>query len=159
MSTFTFTCSVPYIEDVPPHSKLFILFAFSSHPFTINIQLSQPHIRNMSCSSAYKWLRCDNHAKVTHWFLTLDDRHEYPIFYSSFVNAANRSWSIYQQYADHKRLQPLDYLFIDCLAEDPIPADMLIDALSAYNKLIGGTKGYLKGKGLIKCQNLSLIHI
>jgi len=47
----------------------------------------------------------------------------------------------------------LDYLFIDCLAEDPIPADMLIEALSAYNKLIGGAKGSLKGKGLIKCQN------
>jgi hypothetical protein len=109
---------------------------------------------NMSSSSAdYTWLWCDYHAKVTDWFLTLTDRLEHPLFYSSFINAANRSWSTYARDADHKRLQPLDYLFIDCLAEEPIPADMLIEALSGFNRSIGGTKGYLKGKGLIQCEN------
>jgi hypothetical protein len=100
-----------------------------------------------------QWLWCDYHAKVTDWFLTLTDRLEHPLFYSSFINAANRSWSTYARDADHKRLQPLDYLFIDCLAEEPIPADMLIEALSGFNRSIGGTKGYLKGKGLIQCEN------
>jgi hypothetical protein len=123
-------------------------------PPTLSTGLLTTTQLDMSSSSAdYTWLWCDDHAKVTDWFLTLSDRHEYPLFYSSFINAANRSWSTYARDADHKKLQPLDYLFIDCLAEEPIPADMLIEALSGYNRLIGGTKGSLKGKGLIKCEN------
>jgi hypothetical protein len=40
--------------------------------------------------------------------------------------------------------------------ERSIPADMLIEALRTYNKFIGGTKGALKGTGLIKFGSVAL---
>jgi hypothetical protein len=99
----------------------------------------------------HKWLWCDDHAKVTTWFSSLSDRHDYNIFYASFINTANRSWEIsVDKSPNAKKLQPLDRLIVNCLQEKSIPADMLIEALRTYNKFIGGTKGAVKGTGSIK---------
>jgi hypothetical protein len=85
-----------------------------------------------SASANYTWLWCDNHAKVTTWFLSLPDRHEHALFYASFINTANRSWQMYVKAnasSDAKKLSPLSQLIVDCLEEESIPANMLIDVL------------------------------
>ncbi|KAK6002835.1 hypothetical protein QM012_001585 [Aureobasidium pullulans] len=76
--------------------------------------------------SQYTWLWCDDHKKVTDW--------------SIFIDKTPRI----------KKLPPHEQLIIDCLCKNPIPAAMLIEALKKYNKYIGGSKGDLKGKGLIR---------
>ncbi|KAH0285224.1 hypothetical protein M436DRAFT_61227 [Aureobasidium namibiae CBS 147.97] len=107
-----------------------------------------------SSNTNYKWLWCDDHAKVTNWFLSLTDRHEYALFYASFINTANRHWEIsIDTTATAKKLEPLGQLIVECLDEDPIPTDWLIEALSGYHKFIGGTKGNLKGTGVIRFDN------
>ncbi|KAG9600067.1 hypothetical protein KCU77_g10956, partial [Aureobasidium melanogenum] len=106
-----------------------------------------------STEPQYSWLWCDDNEKITEWFLNEPDHHEYQFFYSSFINAANRAWELLR----HKNtiLQPLDEEMINLLSRDPIPAGMLIETLNKYNRLIGGTKGYLKGKGLIRFQDVA----
>jgi hypothetical protein len=111
-----------------------------------------------SASANYTWLWCDNHAKVTTWFLRLPDHHEYDLFYASFINTANRSWQMYVKAnasPDAKKLSPLSQLIVNCLEEETIPADMLIDVLGKYNKFISGTKASLKGTGLIWFDNVA----
>ncbi|KEQ58415.1 uncharacterized protein M437DRAFT_88564 [Aureobasidium melanogenum CBS 110374] len=104
-----------------------------------------------STTLQYNWLWCDDNQKVTEWFLSEPDIHEYALFYSSFINHANRTWSIFADKAPRvKKLQRLELFIIECLCKNPIPADMLIEAFKKYNKYIGGTRGNLKGKGLIK---------
>lgn len=104
-----------------------------------------------SAKPEYNWLWCDDNQKVTDWFLSEPDRHGYAFFYSSFINAANRTWLISIDTKPRAKKLPAHELFIlDCLCKKPIPAAMLIEALKKYNKYIGGTKGDLKGKGLIK---------
>jgi hypothetical protein len=107
-------------------------------------------------SHAYTWLWCDDHPKVTDWFFTLTDRHEYNLFYSSFVNAANRSFQLFKRNErenNSAQLQPFDQLNVECLLHESIPADKLIEALTQYQRIIGGTKGYVKGKGVIKFED------
>ncbi|KAH0364665.1 hypothetical protein KCU65_g6585, partial [Aureobasidium melanogenum] len=102
-----------------------------------------------SPAADYKWLWCDDHTKVTNWFLGVTERHDYDLFYASFVNTANKYWSKSLD-PKAKKLLPLEMRIIDCLLKDPIPADALIDVLKDYNRLIGGTKGDLKSTGLVK---------
>lgn len=81
-------------------------------------------------SDDYKW---DDHAKVTAWFLTLTDRHDCNLFYPSYVNAAGRSFELFQRSKGDftsSQLQPFDRLNIECLLRETIPADKLIEALS-----------------------------
>jgi hypothetical protein len=104
-------------------------------------------------SHDYKWLWCDDHAKVTAWFLTLTDRYDYNLFYPSYVNAAGRSFELFQRNKGGitwSQLQPFDRLNVECLLNETIPADKLIEALSQNQRVLGGTKGNLKGKGMIK---------
>lgn len=101
-----------------------------------------------SAEPQYTWLWCDDNTKVTEWFLSEPDHHEYQFFYSSFINAANRAWSLIS--FKNAVLQPLDEDMISCLSLNPIPAETLIEVLKKYNRLIGGTRGDLKRKGLIK---------
>jgi hypothetical protein len=104
-------------------------------------------------SDAYKWLWCDDHAKVTAWFLTLNDRYDYNLFYPSYVNAAGRSFELFQRNKGDftsSQLQPFDHLNVECLLNETIPADELIDASNQNQRILGGTKGNLKGKGMIK---------
>lgn len=99
--------------------------------------------------AGYKWLWCDDHAAVTNWFLGVTERHDYDLFYASFINTANKHWSKSLD-PKAKKLQPLEKRIVNCLLEDPIPADAFIDVLQGYNRFIGGTKGDLKSTGLIK---------
>lgn len=125
------------------------------HPELISLprhpNLTPAQINSMSTDVNYKWLWCDDHAKVTEWYLGLTDRHEYAFFYASFINTANRSWEIYSNGREtKKRLDVLGQHIVGCLDEEPIPADMLIETLGRYQKFIGGTKANLKGTGLIR---------
>lgn len=104
-----------------------------------------------STAPDYQWLWYDDHDKVTTWFESLNDRHEYRLFYPSFINTAKRYWEIsVNQTATAKKIEPLGQRIVNCLHEDPIPADMLIEALSAYQKFIGGTKASLKRVGPVR---------
>ncbi|KAH0285225.1 hypothetical protein M436DRAFT_61226 [Aureobasidium namibiae CBS 147.97] len=96
----------------------------------------------------YTWLWCGDNTTVNKWFINLPEHHQYRAFYSSFINAANRAWDSARN--DGSTLQPLDLDMIVCMLQEHIPAQMLIDTLKKYNKLIGGTKGSWKGKGIIK---------
>ncbi|KAG9512962.1 hypothetical protein KCU93_g10214, partial [Aureobasidium melanogenum] len=100
----------------------------------------------------YSWLWCDDNQKVTDWFLSVADRHDYDLFYSSFINIANKIW-MKSLDPRAKMLQPLEMRIVDCLLEEPIPANALIDVLKEYNQLIGGTKGDIKATGLIRWTN------
>jgi hypothetical protein len=96
----------------------------------------------------YSWLWCEENAKVNKWFLNMPERHNYRTFYSSFINAVNRAWDSARR--NESTLQPLDLDMIVCLLQERIPAEMLIETMKSYNKIIGGNKGNLKGKGLIR---------
>lgn len=96
----------------------------------------------------YTWLWCEDHAKVTDWFMSVTNRRDYDLFYSSFVNIANKFW-MKSLDPRAKKLQPLEERIVDCLLEESIPADALIDVLKEYNQLIGGTRGDIKSTGLI----------
>jgi hypothetical protein len=96
----------------------------------------------------YTWLWCGDNTTVNMWFLNMPEHHNYRVFYASFINAANRAWDLARR--PETTLQPLDLDMIVCMLQEHIPAEMLIDTLKKYNKVIGGTKGNLKGKGIIK---------
>ncbi|KAI5240418.1 hypothetical protein E4T43_06082 [Aureobasidium subglaciale] len=117
----------------------------------INMSSARPEPRpSMMSDLPNKWLWCDDNAKVNRWFQHEVNRHRYRVFYSSFINACNRVWVISVDKNSTHKLQPLEHLMIDCLLEERIPADMLIDVLQKYNHFIGGTRGELKNKSLIK---------
>jgi hypothetical protein len=127
------------------------LFSHSKFPSYHTTQTAHACKSTKMSHANHKWIWCDDHAKVTTWFSSLPDHHDYSISYASFINTANRSWEIsVDKSPTAKKLQPLDRLIVDCLQEKPIPANMLIEALRTYNKFIGGTKGALKDTGLIK---------
>jgi hypothetical protein len=101
----------------------------------------------MHADLPHKWLWCDNHPQVTKWFMTVPSRPRYNTFVSSFVNAANRAWE--KAIDVQGKLSPIERTIVDCLLNDPIPADVMIATLQDYNHFIGGTKGELKQRGLI----------
>lgn len=103
---------------------------------------------SMQQSVYYKWLWCNENSKVNVWFLNMREHHNYRVFYASFINAANRALELARH--SNSTLQPLDLDMIACLLEEHIPADMVIDVLQKYNHLVGGNKGDLKNKGLVK---------
>ncbi|KAG9643282.1 hypothetical protein KCU95_g18112, partial [Aureobasidium melanogenum] len=84
--------------------------------------------------------------------MSVADRHDYELFYSSFINIANKIW-MKSLDPRAKKLQLLEMRIVDCLLEEPIPANALIDVLKEYNQLIGGTKGDIKSTGLIRWTN------
>lgn len=96
----------------------------------------------------YTWLWCDDNAKVNQWFMNVRNRQPYRVFYASFINAANKAWVVSTD--PNGKLKPIESRMVDCLLQEPIPAEQLIDMLERYNKFIGGNKGNLKRKGLIK---------
>lgn len=111
--------------------------------------MSSSHPRpSMQQSVYYKWLWCNENTKVNAYFLNMPERHNYRVFYAALVNVANRAWD--QARHSGSNLQALDLHMIACLLEEHIPADMIIEAIQQYNKLVGGNKGDLKGKGLVK---------
>ncbi|KAH0167248.1 hypothetical protein KCU67_g3960, partial [Aureobasidium melanogenum] len=123
-------------------------FAFSAlHQVVNNMSSSRPR-PSMQQSVYYKWLWCNENSKVNVWFLNMPEHHNYRVFYASFINAANRAWELGRH--SNSTLQPLDLDMIACLLEEHIPAEMIIDALKKYNHLVGGNKGDLKIKGLVK---------
>lgn len=79
--------------------------------------------------------------------MTVPSRPRYNTFVSSFVNAANRAWE--KAIDVQGKLSPIERTIVDCLLNDPIPADVMIATLQDYNHFIGGTKGELKQRGLI----------
>jgi hypothetical protein len=92
-----------------------------------------------------KWLWCDDNSKVTKWHVNLPNRPRYSIFVASFT--ANRAWE--KAVNPLTKMSSLDRDIVECLLEDPISAETMIDTLSKYNDFIGGGKAELKQLGLI----------
>ncbi|THY13868.1 hypothetical protein D6D01_08250 [Aureobasidium pullulans] len=90
------------------------------------------------------WLWCDDHVKANQWFMSVNNSHPYHIFYASFI----RSWVVSTD--PNGKLKPIESRMVDCLLQEPIPAEQLIDLLQRYNKYTGSGKGNVKRKGLIK---------
>ncbi|THX09449.1 hypothetical protein D6D13_06040 [Aureobasidium pullulans] len=112
-----------------------------------NMSSSRPR-PSMHADLYYTWLWCDDNAKVNQWFMNVRNRQPYRVFYASFINAANKAWVVSTD--PNGKLKPIESRMVDCLLQEPIPAEQLIDMLERYNKFIGGNKGNLKRKGLIK---------
>ncbi|KAG9512958.1 hypothetical protein KCU93_g10213, partial [Aureobasidium melanogenum] len=109
---------------------------------------SRPRPRpTMHADLPHKWLWCESHSQVTKWYMNVPSRPRYSIFVSSFVNTANRAWI--KAINPQAKLSDLDRTIVDCLLNDPIPADVMIATLQDYNHYIGGIKGDLKQTGLI----------
>lgn len=96
----------------------------------------------------YTWVWCDDNGQVNNFILNMPECHHYRTFYPSFINAVNRAGDSARR--DGSTLQPLDLGMIVCLLQERIPAEMLIDILEKYNKIIDGNKGNFKSKGIIK---------
>lgn len=94
-----------------------------------------------------KWLWCNDNPKVTKWHMNLVNRPAYASFISSFINYANRAWE--KGIDAQSKLSPLDRDIINCLLEDPLSAEIMIETLDKYNKFVGGGQGALKQAGLI----------
>lgn len=109
-----------------------------------------PH-PTMHADLPHKWMWCDNHSQVTKWYMNVPSRPRYSIFISSFVNTANRAWN--KAIDSQAKLSDLDRTIVDCLLNDPIPADVMIATLQDYNNYIGGIKGDLKQTGLISWED------
>jgi hypothetical protein len=82
------------------------------------------------------------HADLPNKWLWCDD-----IFVASFINTANTAWE--KAINPLTKMSPLDRDIVDCLLEDPISAETMIDILNKYNDSIGGGKAELKQLGLI----------
>jgi hypothetical protein len=92
-----------------------------------------------------KWLWCDDNSKVTKWHVNLPNRPRYSIFVASFT--ANRAWE--KAVNPLTKMSSLDRDIVECLLEDPISAETMIDTLSKYDDFIGGGKAELKQLELI----------
>ncbi|KAG9643283.1 hypothetical protein KCU64_g11826, partial [Aureobasidium melanogenum] len=110
--------------------------------------ISAPRLRpTMHADVPHKWLWCDGHSQVTKWYMNVPSRPRYNTFILSFVNTANRAWV--KAINPQAKLSDLDRTIVECLLNDPIPADVMIATLQDYNHYIGGIKGDLKQTGLI----------
>lgn len=96
---------------------------------------------------AYEWLWCDDHVKITQWFLT-QPRLTYKQFYASFINFANRAWELSRQ-QEHAPLEGLQKFVVELLQKERIPADELLTALQEYSAGLGEGKARWKENGLV----------
>jgi hypothetical protein len=65
----------------------------------------------MMASVAHEWLWCDDHTKITQWFLA-QPRLTYKEFYASFINVANRAWELSCQ-KERAPLKGLDKFIVE----------------------------------------------
>ncbi|OBW69641.1 MAG: Uncharacterized protein AUREO_003130 [Aureobasidium pullulans] len=103
---------------------------------------------NINTDVEFVWLWCDDNATVNKWFINIPNSGHYQCFYASLINACNRAYV--KSLDPSQKLQKLDHLMVDCLMEDPIPADMMINLLKKYDHFIGGGQAGYKRKGLVK---------
>lgn len=94
-----------------------------------------------------KRLWCDDNANVTKWHMNLSNRPRYSISVASFINTANKAWE--KAINPSTTLSPLERDVVQCLLEDPLSAETMIEILDKYNKFIGGGKAELKQIGVI----------
>lgn len=98
--------------------------------------------------SDYDWLWCDNHEKITQWFLT-KSLSTYEVFYASFINFANKAWETSRQ-NDHAPSEGLAKFVVELLKKEHIPADELLAALEEYSVGPWEARRQSETKGLVK---------
>jgi hypothetical protein len=98
-------------------------------------------------SDNYEWLWCDDHSKITKWFLT-KSLSSYEEFYASFINFANTAWETSHR-ESHAPLKGMEKFVVELLKKERIPADEFIATLERYS---AATKKRRRSetKGLIK---------
>ncbi|KAH0364664.1 hypothetical protein KCU65_g6584, partial [Aureobasidium melanogenum] len=112
------------------------------------MSITRPRPRpTMHADLPNKWLWCDNHSQVNKWHMNVPSRPRYNTLISSFINHANRAWE--KAIDAQGKLSSIERTIVDCLLNDPIPADVMIATMQDYNHFVGGTKGELKQTGLI----------
>jgi hypothetical protein len=94
-----------------------------------------------------EWLWCDDHTKVTQWFLA-QLRLTYKEFYASFINVANRAWEL-SRYQERAPLEGLQKFIVELLQKEHIPADELLTALQQYSAGLGEGRSRWKENGLV----------
>jgi hypothetical protein len=103
---------------------------------------------SMMGTLTHEWLWCDDHTKVTQWFLA-QPRLTYKEFYASFINFANRAWELSRQ-KERAPLEGLENFVVELLRKERIPADELLTALQQYLSAgLGAGKARYKEKGLV----------
>ncbi|KAG9944033.1 hypothetical protein KCU85_g8268, partial [Aureobasidium melanogenum] len=98
--------------------------------------------------SDYEWLWCDNHEKITQWFLT-KSLSIYEEFYVSFINFANTAWETSHR-ADHAPLDALAEFVVGLLKKERIPANEMLVALEEYAVDPWKKRRQNEKKGLVK---------
>ena len=98
-------------------------------------------------SVTHEWLWCDDHTKITQWFLA-QPRLTYKEFYASFINTANRVWELSRQ-KERAPLEDLEKFIVELLQKERIPADELLTALQGYSAGLGEGKARYKERGLV----------
>lgn len=100
-----------------------------------------------SASPDQEWLWCDNHDKISQWFLT-KPHIKFEEFYASFINFANRAWEL-SRCQDRAPLEGLQKFVVELLQKERIPADELLTALQDYLVGQGDGKARWKEIGLV----------
>ncbi|KAH0364702.1 hypothetical protein KCU65_g6590, partial [Aureobasidium melanogenum] len=95
----------------------------------------------------YEWLWCDDHSKVTKWFLAKSLSYEE--FYASFINFANSAWETSQR-QNHAPLKGMPMFVVELLMKERIPAGDLLDTLERYSASSWKKGRGSETKGLIK---------
>jgi hypothetical protein len=106
---------------------------------------------SMMASVAQEWLWCDDHTKITQWFLA-QPRLTYKEFYASFINVANRAWELSRR-KERAPLEGLQKFIVELLQKERIPADELLTALQEYSAGLGEGKSRWKDNGLVNFRN------
>ncbi|KAG9550336.1 hypothetical protein KCU71_g10291, partial [Aureobasidium melanogenum] len=98
--------------------------------------------------SDYEWLWCDNHEKITQWFLN-KSLSTYEEFYISFINFANTAWETSHR-ENHAPLETLAKFVVELLKKEHIPADELLAVLEDYSVGPWKKRRQYETKGLVK---------
>lgn len=98
--------------------------------------------------SDYEWLWCDNHEKITQWFLN-NSLSTYEEFYVSFINFANTAWET-SHGENHAPLETLAKFAVELLKKEHIPADELLAVLEDYSVGPWKKRRQYETKGLVK---------
>ncbi|KAG9761705.1 hypothetical protein KCU73_g2252, partial [Aureobasidium melanogenum] len=98
--------------------------------------------------SDYEWLWCDNHEKITQWFLN-NSLSTYEEFYVSFINFANTAWETSHR-ENHAPLETLAKFVVELLKKEHIPADELLAVLEDYSVGPWKKRRQYETKGLVK---------
>jgi hypothetical protein len=106
---------------------------------------------SMMASVTHEWLWCDDHTKITQWFLA-QPRLTYKEFYASFINVANKAWELSRR-KERAPLEGVQKFIVELLQQERVPADELLTDLQEYSAGLGEGRSRWKENGLVNFRN------